>query len=56
MTGEVGPMKVKVRPSASIRSLSMSPSLGFSEACPQPTMTASTFWETHRSTMSCTLA
>ena len=56
MTSEDGPMNVISRPSSAERCWSRSPSFGFSEACPQPTITASTFWLMHRSTMSCTLA
>jgi len=56
ITSLCGPTKVISRPSSAERCLSRSPSFGFSEAWPQPTMTASTFCEMQRSTMSWTLA
>jgi len=45
MTGEVGPMNVISLPSCRDFSMSISPSFGFSDAWPQPTITASTFCE-----------
>ena len=56
MTGEVGPMNVISLPSCRDFSMSISPSFGFSDAWPQPTITASTFCEMQRSTISCMLA
>jgi len=50
MTGDCGPTKVMSRPSSAFFAESRSPSLGFSEAWPQPT----TPCEMQRSTMSCT--
>ena len=55
-TGLVGPMNVISRPSSAERAVRRSPSFGFSEAWPQPTITASTFCEMQRSTISCTFA